>query len=246
MTETDQNDKEKLLEIVQAARKAALKQILEKIRNQQSLTAQEARTLKEFEFELSDEPETEKEGGQAAAGPTEFRNALEITEYLQAAGWKVAKSTLYKHLKEAKLRPDIDKKRFSLKAVMMYARSFLVTEATKQKLDDDLLARKKVKKELEKLEEEIKARRYKRQIEEGKYVPRDIFELELAGRAAVLETSLKGMIQARAGEFVILVGGDENKARDLLREFISELDLTLNEFASTKEFQVLFTSDDSA
>ena len=61
---------------------------------------------------------------------TEFNNALEISAYLESEGWKVSKSTVYKHIREAKLRPDIEKKRYSLKAVLRYARAFLVTEQT--------------------------------------------------------------------------------------------------------------------
>jgi len=100
-----------------------------------------------------DEKETENppEGDK-----TEFKNALEISGYLEAEGWKVAKSTIYKHIKEAKLRPDIDKKHYSLKAVLRYAKAFLVTRETKQKLADEEIACKKARKEIEKFDEEIK------------------------------------------------------------------------------------------
>jgi len=194
-------------------------------------------------FEI--DPEGDEAKDPTEGDKTEFKNALEISSYLEAEGWKVAKSTVYKHIKKAKLRPDIDKKHYSLKAVLRYAKTFLVTRETKQKLADEELARKKQKKELEKLDEEIKRQGIKRLADEGRYIPRESFELELAGRGSVLETGLKGEIQTRTAELIDLIEGNQRKAKDFVSEMFAIIDKGLNQFANNKEWQIIFQDEGS-
>lgn len=77
-------------------------------------------------------------------------------------------------------------------------------------------------------------------VEEGKYILRDQFELELAARAAVLEAGLKYAIQAKAGEWIDEVKGDHERTGDLIRIATDALNVALNEFATMKEFHVVF------
>ena len=52
-----------------------------------------------------------------------FKNALEATAFLQEQGWKVKKSSTYRHIQEGKLRPEADGA-FTEKAVIRYAKYF--------------------------------------------------------------------------------------------------------------------------
>ena len=101
----------------------------------------------------------------------------------------------------------------------------------------------KLEKEIILKDEEIKARKFRNAIDSGRYVLREDVELELAGKAVVLESGLKAMILAHAGEFVALVDGDEKKTGELVRALTEELDQALNEFATTREFHVIFQAN---
>ena len=53
-----------------------------------------------------------------------FKNVLEATVYLQDQGWKIKKSSMYRHIQEGRLRPEADGA-FTEKAVLRYAKYFL-------------------------------------------------------------------------------------------------------------------------
>jgi len=168
-----------------------------------------------------------------------FRNVREVVTYLKGQDWQVSQSTVYKHQREGKIKGEADGA-YTLKNVLRYARGFLMLRETKRKVDDEELQRKKTKAEIWRTEEQAKLGRIKRMVEEGKYILRDQFELELAARAAVLEAGLKYTIQAKAGEWVDAVKGDHNLTGDLIRIALDSLNEALNEFASMREYHVLF------
>jgi phosphotransacetylase len=170
----------------------------------------------------------------------EFKNLREVATYLRDEGWKVSKSTVYEHSKKGMIRPDVEKKRYSLKAVLKYAQTHLVPLGTVQKKKDEDLQRQKTLAEIERIQEQTRREKINRLKAEGALIEKESVYLELAARGAVLEAGLKGMVQARAGDWVTLVHGDEKKTADLVRELMTEIDLTVNEFATTKEFQVVF------
>lgn len=173
-----------------------------------------------------------------------FKNKLEIYEYLKAQEWKVAQSTLYKHAKEGRLKPD-KKGVYSLKKINKYATLHLERQETRQKIGEEDWQKRKIKAEVARLTEQAKLAHIKRLAEEGRYVLREDVELELAGKAAVLETGLKSMVQTKAGELIDLVEGNEKKTGDLIRVLISELDQAINEFASTQEYHVIFKANEN-
>jgi len=172
----------------------------------------------------------------------EFKNLTEVTSYLKNEGWQVSQSTVYKHGQEGKIRPDIGKA-YSLAAVKRYANRFLVLAKTKQTISDEDLQRKKLMAETARVTEQAKLAQIKRMSEEGKYILRSDLFLEMAARAATLEAGLKYMISSKAADWIEMVDGDQKKVGDLIRAMENGLNEGLNEFASTKEFQVVFELD---
>jgi hypothetical protein len=168
-----------------------------------------------------------------------FRNLREVVEYLKGQDWKVSQATVYKHQSEGKIKAEADGT-YLLKSVLRYARGFLMLRQVKQKVDDEELQRKKTKAEIWRTEEQAKLGRIKRMVEEGKYILREQFELEMAARAAVLEAGLKYSIQSKAGEWIDAVKGDHERTGDLIRIAVDSLNQALNEFATLKEFHVIF------
>ena len=237
------DDQEKLLELIGVAKRAGLKSIFEKVQQKKSLTLQEMKLLEQYETEIRAKKEEGDQAPAAAAawdGVTELKNALEVAEYLKASGWKVSKSSVYGHVKQGKLRPDPKTGTFEVKNVDRYAASYLVREAVREKDKAEDLQQKKLKWEIARLEEQTRREQLKRMTEEGKLIPRDQVELELAARAAILDTMRRNSIISRASERVALVGGDPGKIQDLIQY---EMDIhaeEMTQFASTKEYQVLF------
>jgi len=232
-------DIESISKLLGSVNSIALINLLKRLQKGKKLSAHEVGLLNKIEKQIGSEQEEAPQERTVNGAERLFNNPLEVLDYLKDEGWKVSKSSIYAHVKKGMLRPDAGQK-FSTNAVLNYAKTHLVTEKTRQKLKAEELQSKKTEKELEKLEEEIKHKRFKRQIEEGKYIFKDDFYHELSARGVVLETDFKGMIQTRAGEFVELVEGNEKKTGDLVRELLSEVDRVLNTFATTKEFQVIF------
>lgn len=214
------------------ARKVMLRNALVKVKEGKSLTAHEAKIIQEEEAEHGQD--------ELVRGTREnFKNLREVVAYLKGQDWKVSQATVYKHQNEGKIKSEGDGT-FTLKHVLRYARGFLMLREAKQKVDDEELQRRKTKAEIRRIDEQGKFARIKRMVEEGKYILRDQFELELAARAAVLEAGLKYAIQAKAGEWIDAVKGDHERTGDLIRIATDALNLALNEFATMKEFHVVF------
>ena len=169
----------------------------------------------------------------------------EVLPYLKEAGWKISQRTLYRHRRQGLLRPE-PAGNFSRKAVDKYASNYLVATGSVEKIADERLHRKKLELEVSLRDEELKIRKFRYGVEIGQYMLIADFDLQMAGRAVVLEAGLKGTFQARAGEFVAMVNGDEKKTGELVRTMLGELDQALNEFATTREFHVIFAANSEA
>jgi hypothetical protein len=169
-----------------------------------------------------------------------FPNLLTVLAHLENTGWQISRAGLYKHRKEGKLSPQKDGI-YRLKDVEKYAKTWLRLKSTGKKLREEQedLQRKKLEREIEKLEEEIARNRYKREIEEGKYILRERLEMELAARAAVLDAGLEHMNQSKAVEWINIVDGDKKKARELIAALSVAKNELLNQYATTQEFQVV-------
>jgi len=168
-----------------------------------------------------------------------FSNRLAVTKYLTVEGWKVSKSTVYNRTGKAKLLPREDGL-FHLKDVNKYAGVFLKRKDTGKRLqtEQDNLQRRKTGLEVEKLEVEIARAKHKQKVEEGLYIPRDQFEIELASRATVLDAGIAHFFQSDAATWIHLVGGDQRKLPELISVLMAAKDEFMNQYARAREFVV--------
>ena len=173
-----------------------------------------------------------------------FENKKAVLTFLKGENWKISQRTLYRHIKEGRLRPNKDGK-FDKKAVLRYASDSLLSVGAFQKVGDEKLYRLKLQKEIELRDEEIKIRKLRRGVEEGKYMPSEQVYLELAGRAVVLQAGYKSWVQMEAaGEIIALCKGDPATVNDLVWYLLDKFDGFLNQYATTKEFQVIIMPDE--
>lgn len=170
---------------------------------------------------------------------TAFGNAREAAEWLKKQGWKVSPASAYRAAKTGKLRPE-DDGTFSMSSVEMYAARYLIRLDSKKKLDAEELQARKQKAETLLREEQRRLVQLRRLIEEGKYMRREDFFLEMAARGAVLDATFRFEIQTKAGDLIDAVGGNQQCQGDLILRMSEWLDNVLNQFCTTKEFHVLF------
>lgn len=167
----------------------------------------------------------------------EFKSLLAVVEHLSAAGFKVSKSKIYRDQGKGMIRvnPDGTVPETEVRA---YA-------ATLERVGGDIsdlsdIHAKKTAREVESLEIKIAKQKYELEKDQGKYLPRADFELELAARAVIFETGLKHRIRSKVSEWIALVGGKADKGPDLLESMEAEIEAELSSYATTKTFQVLF------
>jgi hypothetical protein len=70
-------------------------------------------------------------------------------------------------------------------------------------------------------------------------VPKEDVELELAGRAAVLDSGIRTLIQSQAPAWIELANGDQARIADLIEAMSNNFAGLLNEYATTERFHVV-------
>jgi hypothetical protein len=177
----------------------------------------------------------------------QFQTIAGVLEHLQECGWNVSRTSLYRHQGEGKLLPSADGK-FSGRDVEKYAKAWLRQRSTGKKIRErtDELQRRKLERELQTLDLEYERKKLAHEKEQGKYISREEAEIDLAGRAAVLDAGLKHWVQSRAAEYVRLVGGDVRKTGELINLMGVDLDEHINVYAQAKEFEVVIGEEEDA
>lgn len=178
---------------------------------------------------------------------SDFTTRLDVLGYLEKEGWKVSKSKLYADCNKGRLLPGKGGE-YEIKEVDAYAKDFLKRKDTGKKVDEELedRNRKKLDAEIRKTIAQAAKAEHDLAVAQGKYIPREDVELELACRAAALDNLLKHHLQARAPELVRLVGGDKKKTPDLIEVLSNDIDQALNEFARTDNFQVILEANEAS
>ncbi|MDD4950909.1 MAG: hypothetical protein PHV85_00015 [Desulfovibrionaceae bacterium] len=177
----------------------------------------------------------------------ELKNARRVHEFLREQGYKASYQTVLNHHRDGKLKARADGS-FTPAAVRKYAKDFLPLAATGLTAADDRRDALAEKLELEKrkLQAEIEEREYKLEKARAGYIPRGLFQQELAARAAVLDSGLRHMVLSKAGDWVFLVGGEARKVNELVRRMQDEVDRLLTDYAGTDRFHVLDAMDPEA
>jgi hypothetical protein len=173
-----------------------------------------------------------------------YATIADVLDYLKESGWKVTRTSLYRHQAEGKIMPAADGT-YRRKDVDKYARTWLKQQSTGKKISErtDDLQRRKLDLEIKNLEIEQRRKQMALEKEQERYIPREQMELELAARAGVLEAGLKHWVQSRAAEWIRAVSGDMKKVGDLINLMNHDLDEHINSYASQVEYQVVIEAD---
>lgn len=75
-------------------------------------------------------------------------------------------------------------------------------------------------------------------VAEGKYIPRDMVEQELAARAVTLNSGLKSAVEAQALDLIETVDGNPKQAHRFLAKMEAVIDGLSNKYAQPMEIEV--------
>lgn len=175
-----------------------------------------------------------------------FDNLSAVLEYLKAQGWKSARQSIYRHHGQGKILPDSDGK-YSRRIVERYAKTFLKQTATGKRVveESDELQRKKLIKEIARLELGLERERFALERERGLYIRREEMEIELAGRAGILVAGLKHWVQSRAAEWIAAVAGDMKRTGELINIMTRDVDEHINHYAASREYDVVIEGEEN-
>ncbi len=177
--------------------------------------------------------------------PQPFPTLADVLDYLKSAGWRVTRTSLYRHQGEGKIRPGDDGE-YHVKDVDRYAKTWLKRKETGRRAKDALesLQTQKLEKENRRLDLENEIKEMERDKKRGMLIARELIELELAGRAGVLEAGLRHWIQSKAFNWVRIVDGDPHKVADLISLMLSDLDEHLNSYAAPIDYTLIIGADE--
>ncbi len=165
-------------------------------------------------------------------------NTLAVADYLRDQGWKVKKSAVYKHKKEGKLRCEADGT-YRIDEVDRYAQTYLkrADGSASEKLEK--LQQEKLHAEIEKTKAQARHWTMKAEMFTGAYVPKDLFEGELAKRAAVFRNDLETFARAEASEIVNRAAGNADTIPDLIEWLLGRFESFLARYGEERTFRVI-------
>lgn len=224
-----ENDKVKLRLLARA-----VAQTLNSFKTKYSTT--NLRNWKAAETELEDylsQIESDQENGEAVSAPStlSFDNLQKVLFYLKGQSWKVSQSTLYKHNKAGLLKPE-KTGQYLLANVESYAANYLKRLDGSVVSDDDD-AKKKREAEIRKVVAQAEHWELKTKTESGLYVPKDLYEKNLAARAKVLKSDLLGFCRSEAPDIVNKVEGNPELIPDLIQYLSNGISAFLNRYCET-------------
>lgn len=166
-----------------------------------------------------------------------FASLLAVMEWLQAKGYKISKSKLYRDRDDAKIEVEPDGKSVKLISVWEYAENYLGAVITdKEELKG--LQKEKELKTIELKEQQIKKLDFARRREEGKVIPRDESDLRVVQTVTVMDTAYRQALDIAMVDVCHILTGNVKKvnaAKDFLDE---QLDEMMNQMARTDSFTI--------
>ena len=172
-------------------------------------------------------------------------NAAAVLDYLQENGWKITKTSLYRHQGQGKLLSSPDGS-YTKAIVKKYAMTFLKQTATGKRVSQatDALQQKKLNQDIElqaiKIEREI----FHSAKEQGLYIPKDQMDIEVASAMGVLLSGTKHWLQSEAAEWIAVVGGNNKKVGEFINLITNSYDELTNSLSHSRQYEVIFETND--
>ena len=180
--------------------------------------------LKKF-LQERHEPEKEKS----------FKGLLQVLEYLEGENWKIGKSKLYEDFGAGKIDAERDGS-FRLSKVLDYARVHLQTADGKKGGEVVSVQEEKAREEILRIRIDRQQRELKFDESRGELIRRSEVETELSKRAIFLVTDRKNVWRSNVMEIIRLVGGDPQKAPELIAYGVRMEDEIIGRYSRPMKF----------
>ena len=177
---------------------------------------------------------------------TALASRAEALRYLNDQGYKVKKTKLYHDCKTGKLQVQDSGEILvcDLEAYIQREGLEPLSEATGVDPEVVNLQKQKLKNEVERLDWEVKRRKFEYEKTQGDFIPKENFVLEMTARVAMANTRLKSGIRLNADEWIDIVDGDHDRRQEFLEAVFEHLNTIMNELARMDRFQVLYEDED--
>ena len=181
-----------------------------------------------------------------------FQNLIGVLGYLRDRGYKASKSSLYLHAGHGKIHPRKDEL-FHVRDIEKYARLWLKRRGggpQRSSSGIDALQKERLSADTMKLSAQALHWQTKTRVLTGAFVPRELFEMELAKRATVLKNDLESFARSQAAGIINVAEGVPEKAPDMIQWLLNCIEDFLARYSEEREFRVpatpaiLSTSDD--
>jgi len=194
------------------------------------------KTLEEFEAQQA--AQGKPAAGEGEAPPERaFKNPRQVAAFLAEQGWKISENTAYNHRDRGMLRPGKDGV-YREAEVMRYAAANLKRKDGGGSEKLEALQERKVLAEIERAEAQAAKMRLQQEILEGKYIPLEQYQRDLATRARLLKADMQNWARLFVEEFIFLVGGDQAKAPEALALAERQVEDWLHRYASQGEIRL--------
>ena len=204
-----------------------------------------AATLRDYEASQAALAKFSDQLGVTEEAERPLPTIADVLNYLKAEGWRVTQTSLYRHQKEGKFLPQRDGS-FARKNIDKYAKTFLKLTSIGKRVNEkmDELQRQKIEAELKNLDIERRRKELALDRDLGKLVPREQMEIELATRAGILDAGLKHWVKSHAAEWIRLLDGNMQKIGEFISLMVRELDVHINSYATTAEWDVIIDPEE--
>ena len=176
--------------------------------------------------------------------PQTFKNKKEALEYIQESGWQISQSQFYAHCKSGLLRPGADGQ-YQQRAVDRYAKTWLKQLATGERVNErtDRLQQEKMEVDLSTSKFKMEEAEFNLGIRKNKFIPREDFELAIVGRAVAFMAHLNHTVQSEAADWIDIVGGNQDRAPELVAAISRAIEQRMGDFAADAEFDVILEAN---
>jgi hypothetical protein len=232
------------LEMGKLAKPKMYNTLLNRIQKGEILGKKDLETFNELDRELRQTYQNPTaEGDQQPAttieSPEPLKNLHAVVKYLKDKGYKIEKSSVYNHQATGKIRPNKEGL-YPIADVDKYAQVHLRLADGTPSAGKVLDKAQKEKADAETREKIARARHWELRTGtlEGKFVPRELHENDLAGRAAIFRTDMENFFRTQLPAIVNIVSGDQSKVPEATSFCIDALEEQIARYLQKEEFKV--------
>lgn len=167
-----------------------------------------------------------------------FSDMMDVVEFLNAEGYKVSKSKLYRDRDAGLIRMESDGTVIRSEAIAYVTRAGLEKMADRAAGMIDKMHKRKTEAEIDRLEAQAQKVKFELEKERGKYLLKTDVKTEFALKLGAVESVFRSLLRTKATDYISVVGGKPEKAGIFLDLIFADLDDVLNQMCALEELGI--------